>query len=198
MGTAKNTVNTPVNQTWNHSPSLKKSLKMNNKGLTLIELMVAMLISVIVISMVGMFISVGSKNYKFASKEIKLQMISQTVTNQLDDIIIESYWMEQKILSTDITAYIIYSGSDITVIFFDKTAHSLYIKDGFTKSQIGTLNTSDFNVSDNIMSSYVSDFLLTQNQTENEIQLKINMVNDTSSYTSAHTIALRNKMHEPE
>ncbi len=174
------------------------SLKQDNKGLTLIELLVAMVISSIVIIMVAMFISLGSRNYNYASKEIKLQMQAQTVTNQLDDMIISSNWLESRDLSDDVKAYVIYSGTDINVIFYDKSTDMLYIKDGFEKAEIPALTTSSYSKRENLMSANVSYFNLKLNRTENEVSLTMKMINDTADYSAIKTIALRNQVKEPD
>ena len=108
------------------------------KGFTLVELLVVMVITAFVIAMVAMFISMGSRSYNHASNDIKLQMMSQTVTNQLDDIIIEANWVENKTLSPEVSAFVIYASSNISVIFFDSKTEEIYMKDGFIQSDILT------------------------------------------------------------
>lgn len=63
--------------------------KLNNDGMTLIEMLVAMLASLIVISAVGQFMSTGSSQYKNADDEVTLQMEAQTVINQISDMMLE-------------------------------------------------------------------------------------------------------------
>lgn len=63
--------------------------KLNNDGMTLIEMLVAMLASLIVISAVGQFMSTGSSQYKNADDEVTLQLEAQTVINQISDMMLE-------------------------------------------------------------------------------------------------------------
>ncbi|MGB4659534.1 MAG: prepilin-type N-terminal cleavage/methylation domain-containing protein, partial [Mobilitalea sp.] len=81
----------------------------DNRGLTLIELIIAMAISSIVIGMVIVIISAGSRNFNIAQNEVDIQMEAQTVVNQIEDTIIEASWIEEKSISADVKAYIIYT-----------------------------------------------------------------------------------------
>ena len=125
MGTTNSKVNAPIKQDRGHLFDRNCELKNNNQGFTLVELLVVMVITAFVIAMVAMFISMGSRSYNHASKDIKLQMMSQTVTNQLDDIIIEANWVEMKTLSPEVSAFVIYASSNISVIFF---RNNIFIK----------------------------------------------------------------------
>lgn len=62
----------------------------DNRGLTLVELMISIAISAIVLASLALFMSYTSRNYRRASEEVSLQMEAQTVLNQLDSMIMES------------------------------------------------------------------------------------------------------------
>lgn len=64
--------------------------RMDNKGFTLVELMISMAISVIVIASIAYFMNYSSKNYKSANDEVILQTEAQAILNQLNDLIIEA------------------------------------------------------------------------------------------------------------
>lgn len=170
---------------------------LDNRGLTLIELLIAMLITAIVIGMVAMFISVGSRNYSHASREIKLQMQAQAITNQLDDIIIESYWVEAKILSINVTAYVVYASSIINVIFFDWDTDMIYIKDYSSISDIAGITAASYTKEENLMSAHVTEFSLVPDQSNNEVLCNIKFENKNANYSTVHTVALRNIMRRP-
>lgn len=65
--------------------------KLNNKGLTLVELMIAMAIASIVIGSITYFMATSTKNYRRANDEITLQIEAQIILNQLNELIIEAY-----------------------------------------------------------------------------------------------------------
>lgn len=197
MGSKKKNMNVPIKQDSGQISFRVSTLNQNNKGFTLVELLVVMVITSLVIAMVGMFISMGTRSYNQASKEIKLQMMAQKVTNQLDDIVIEAYWVEQKELSVDLTAYVIYASSNISVIFFDRSKDEIYMKDGYVKSDIVNLTTLSYSRRENLMSTNITHFTLTQNETTNEVNLSMKMINGSATYGATHTIALRNQMKEP-
>jgi|GEM_PF-1085803 prepilin-type N-terminal cleavage/methylation domain len=64
--------------------------KLNNQGLTLIELILAMSISAIIIGAITMFMSTGSRSYQTADSEISLQTESQTIMNQITNAVQEA------------------------------------------------------------------------------------------------------------
>lgn len=63
--------------------------KQNNDGLTLVEMLICMLISLVIITAVGGFMSASSISYQSVDSEITLQMEAQTVINQISDMILE-------------------------------------------------------------------------------------------------------------
>lgn len=65
-------------------------MKLENKGFTLVEMLVACVISLIVISSVGHFMNVGTKGYHSSDRDVMLQMEAQTVVNQISDMITEA------------------------------------------------------------------------------------------------------------
>jgi prepilin-type N-terminal cleavage/methylation domain-containing protein len=181
------------------------SIQQNNKGVTLVELIVTMAVSSIVIGMVVLIISSGSRSYRMGQQEVDLQMQAQTVINQLEDVVIEAYWLEKKSnimidgtpdIAIDVTAYIIYSSEGISAVLFDRTLQMLYYVDGLVPSQIATLSTASYTKAANLMASYVTEFtmetdfstLLTDQKTVLQIKLK----NNASQYAIDKTIAFRN------
>lgn len=64
-------------------------MKQDNRGLTLIELIVAMTMAVIVMGTAGMFINTALKSFQKASDTIDLQMESQVMMEQISTWIME-------------------------------------------------------------------------------------------------------------
>ena len=77
----------------NKSSDLKKKknfIRQNQKGFTFVELLVAILLLALVSVTVAGFLSVINQNYRHNQKEVDLQLESQTVMNQLRDLMIDT------------------------------------------------------------------------------------------------------------
>lgn len=61
-----------------------------NAGFTLMEMLIAMMISMIIILGVGQFLVVGTKNYQAVDNQVKLQLEAQDAINAVTDMILES------------------------------------------------------------------------------------------------------------
>ena len=63
--------------------------ELNNRGMTLVELMIAMAMSFIIVTAATMFIGNAQKSYQTASESVNLQMESQILMEQLGTWIME-------------------------------------------------------------------------------------------------------------
>lgn len=72
---------------------LKKGKKHNNKGFTLTEVLVALAVSSVVITIVIAFISQGSRFYKTQSNTINLQNELQETSNVITDTLQEATYL---------------------------------------------------------------------------------------------------------
>lgn len=61
-----------------------------NAGFTLVELLVAMLMSLILITGVGQFMAASTNNYQAVDKQVNLQVEAQSVINSISDMILEA------------------------------------------------------------------------------------------------------------
>lgn len=139
----------------------------NNKGLTLIELILAMAISTIVIGAVIAFMSAGSRSYRFEENEISLQMEAQTVMNQINNLVIEGNNIEFN--GTDrLTIY--HTDNDSTtydkseVIWFDVSQNRLYlylINSDVESIAMNNEIATQSGLEDNLLGEYVVDFSAT-------------------------------------
>ena len=69
---------------------MKKHLKKDNRGFTLVELIVTLLIMSIVMVAAAGFLATAINSYRVSNIEIKLQNEAQIAMNQLNDILIET------------------------------------------------------------------------------------------------------------
>ena len=65
-------------------------MKPYNKGFTLIELIIAISISVVVLASLASLLWQSTNYYRRSNEEISLQMEAQTILNQLKDLIVEA------------------------------------------------------------------------------------------------------------
>lgn len=69
---------------------MKRKTKGNNKGFSMVELLIAIAISVILAGSVFSFMVVGSRAFSSNSAEVELQSESQLIANQLQDLLIDT------------------------------------------------------------------------------------------------------------
>lgn len=194
---------------------LKKGKKHNNKGFTLTEVLVALAVSSVVITIVIAFISQGSRFYKTQSNTINLQNELQETSNVITDTLQEatylsitsnsknlevytgSYEIEGKKLFTSVkgsSRYILRDGTGIYV--FDK-ADTDYInkkdKPGYRYSN--NIEEITVNISDKCKTKVADSEVITQ-PVMLDVYIKVTH-NDTSRFENK-TITLRNKIQSLE
>lgn len=64
--------------------------RQNNKGMTLLELIISMTIAVIVVFMIITFLSGASRAFRRTNDEVNLQLEAQTAVNRLANLIMEA------------------------------------------------------------------------------------------------------------
>ena len=84
---------------------LKKGKKHNNKGFTLTEVLVALAVSSVVITIVIAFISQGSRFYKTQSNTINLQNELQETSNVITDTLQEATYLSITSNSKNLEVY---------------------------------------------------------------------------------------------
>ena len=68
----------------------------DNRGTSLIELVIALMISSIIILMIIFFLNTAFKGFWRTNDDVNLQMEAQTIINQLSTLIMESEYMENE------------------------------------------------------------------------------------------------------
>lgn len=196
---------------------LKKGKKHNNKGFTLTEVLVALAVSSVVITIVIAFISQGSRFYKTQSNTINLQNELQETSNVITDTLQEATYLsiisnsknlevytgsyektkEGKKLFTSVkgsSRYILRDGTGIYV--FDK-ADTGYItekdKPGYRYSN--NIEEITVNINDKCKTKVGNSKVITQ-PVMLDVYIKVTH-NDTSRFENK-TITLRNKIQSLE
>lgn len=197
---------------------LKKGKKHNNKGFTLTEVLVALAVSSVVITIVIAFISQGSRFYKTQSNTINLQNELQETSNVITDALQEATFLsitsdsknkklevytgsyeikEGKKLFTSVkgsSRYILRDGTGIYV--FDK-ADTQYITDKDKPGYRYSNNIEAITVSINEKcKTNVADSEVITQPVMLDVYIKVTH-NDTSRFENK-TITLRNKIQSLE
>ena len=74
----------------NKKLNLKKNCILNNKGVTLVELVVTMLVSSIICLAIVGFISTATNSYRKTNADTTIQLEAQVASNVINDIIISA------------------------------------------------------------------------------------------------------------
>lgn len=197
---------------------LKKGKKHNNKGFTLTEVLVALAVSSVVITIVIAFISQGSRFYKTQSNTINLQNELQETSNVITDTLQEATFLsitsdsKNKKLEVYTGSYEIKEGKKL---FTSVKGSSRYIlRDGtgiyvFDKADTGYITEKDkpgyrysnnieeitVNISDKCKTEVADSEVITQ-PVMLDVYIKVTH-NDTSRFENK-TITLRNKIQSLE
>lgn len=199
-------------------------MKLENKGFTLVEMLVACLISLIVISSVGHFMNVGTKGYHSTDRDVMLQMEAQTVVNQISDMITEAnnafFDTSNKTLTLYYNLGQLEGGKVITksdakrkMIWFCKNLNRLYFYNinsatDYTSAmgEITKTITSDRDVAiGQLLGEYVEDFSSTETSTngvgtgnnkegDKSVDFSLAFKNETKEYKTTNEITLRNRI----
>lgn len=195
---------------------LKKGKKHNNKGFTLIEVLVALAVSSVVITIVIAFISQGSRFYKTQSNTINLQNELQETSNVITDTLQEATYLSITSYSKNLE---VYTGSYKIVegkkLFINEKGSSRYIlRDGsgiyiYDKADTQYITDKDkpgYRYSNNIEAITVSindkcktkvaDSKVITQPVMLDVYIKVTH-NDTSRFENK-TITLRNKIQSLE
>ena len=167
--------------------SVKKS---NNKGFTLVELIIVMAIMGLVGLAVAGFIGTSSSQYKSATKEVDLQYEAQIFMNQLGDMVQSA---------SKVTAFT-YSATAGDVEVFEVTKKSEDPESGNIVYKL-TLNLDKSKVymqkdsgSKELMAEYVSGFKATIDKDKNSVNFDVDFKNDNKTYNVTQNFTMRNKM----
>lgn len=113
-----------------------------NAGFTLVELLVAMLMSLILITGVGQFMAASTNNYQAVDKQVNLQMEAQSVINSISDMVLEANNVAFVTASDGEKYFIIYynlgeksstggvmdkTTAKQNIIWLDSSEHKLYL-----------------------------------------------------------------------
>lgn len=172
-----------------------------NKGYSLVELLIGMVVLVIVLMEVYMVMDNGSKVYSKGSADVALQTEAQQTILQLEDLIID---VNSDIKYTPPVGGISENGT-LSISNNDGTVYTISFNGSDPKraalnyGQLMYTRTDPSGTSGTIpLSDYVSMFYVDTSQIEtntgNTVVLSLKMSNGTYSYSTSKEVFLRNKL----
>lgn len=162
----------------------------NQKGFSLIELIVAIAILTIVGAAIVGFCMSGTSSYKTVSTEVDLQYEAQLAINQLSDLLI------------DANCGVGFDASTSTLLVYnDSVAYTIAWTASDQKLTLNKYNVTATSVtleSSNLMAEYVTAFsavIPTEDKNSHQmVDLTIKFEKDDKNYLASKNVTLRNKV----
>lgn len=171
--------------------------KLNNQGFSLVELLVAIALMAIVGLAISGFLTTINQNYKRNQTEVDIQYESQTVMNQIKDLMIDATMgitVDDTIPGDDIAIYI-YNDTSYYRLMWKKGEHSIFLET-FPKTDDAP---ADVGSSAALVSDYVYDFLVDYSTAESRKVYTLSFSfaqSDTTThkYNSSVSVMIRNQI----
>ncbi len=159
----------------------------DSKGFTIVELIIAMAVSMIVIGSIASFLYYCSGNYRRTNEEITLQMEAQSIQNQLENLILEAENVKFE-PATDTLR--IKQREVLYIITLDSSSHTLV----FEKVSYGGTQSGDWK----LFGRYVEGLQVVDTGSDNknnriEFSLRLQL-NDCTYTVQEISIMLRNRI----
>lgn len=147
--------------------------KMNNRGMSLAELIISMAISTIVVLMIIAFISGAFRVFRRTNDEVNLQMEAQTTLNQIANVMMEAKKIDKMDLPDNETRYCIDidlesdPGSGYALIY-KKNDKKLYLVSIDHNSNYLSVLTDE---NKNLLAEYAEQFSITEDAANPKVKI---------------------------
>lgn len=186
----------------NKTVTRRKRHQLNNRGISLVELIVTMAIAAIVSLGIITFIITSYNQYRSQNSNINLQYEAQLTMNQLEDMILNAsngvsfdaatktltlYNQTSKPQEDGTVAY----ENVISVISWDESAHQLILTKYLYNPDDGSRTPTSGN---QLMAEYITDFEVNLDELESKhvVNVSLHLALDTKSYNTDKDITIRN------
>ena len=152
------------------------NISKDNRGTSLIELIIALAISSIIILMILFFINNASKSFRKTNNDVNLQMEAQIILNHLSNLAMEATHMEAYPDISDEKRFIFkYKDDEYYTIIFKDTYLYQVATDDLTKAK----QPSIYNKEQHFLAEFVQDLNITPNEKSVTIDLTLSLGDDT-------------------
>lgn len=171
-------------------------LSRNNKGTSLVELVIAMAIAAIVLGIIMMFINGVSKSFRRTNDEVNLQMEAQTTINQISNIAMEAKDMEKYPATGEadpVTGELRYTfeGNNNEFITFVFASHESKLYQVQTTDFL-TAQTAAYNMQNNFLAEYVTELKIDENTAKQSVTINLKLALGNDNYQIKKTVKMRN------
>lgn len=171
--------------------------QLNNKGFTLIELIVASSVSVIVLLTLVTFVSIALREFQTVSVGTTLRNEAQIAQNQVGKLIIEAVSIKKEESTAAYDVYAVDNGREELSLVYDIENRRLLIDNADSEGQ--TIEKIVASPEKTLLASHVSEFSLLPeeincNEEEAAVEAKIVINIDRQSVETTQKYTLRNGM----
>lgn len=163
-------------------------MRLNNKGITMVELIIAIAASTIIFGAAMIFMTSAHRGYRTASTEINLQTEAQILMEQIGEWVMEGNKIE-----VSANKLVVYNtnANEKRVIWLGSGGNTLYMKH-FTDA------TLDISVADEIIDNCIGEYVTTftpgydSSVNKNKVTIQLKLMIGTKEYVLSNTFKVRN------
>ena len=159
-----------------------KKLRKNNRGVTLVELIVSTAILTIVALAASAFMIAGTRTYSSVSYSVRLQYEAQIAMAQLQEYTVDC----TDGIAWDGSMLYIVNGNDVHLFKFDSQADTL----SYAKVRKAD-NLNENTITYDLAAEHITDMDVSLSKGQAEIKLQ--MQRNTKTYSATQIIAMRNR-----